>query len=114
MPVQIGRKLCSSPDCGKYQPCPDHGPKPFATSQRRRHTGSGWQQQRDAKYVLYRDDTICHVCGNPGATIVDHIIPVTEGGPDTLDNKAPIHAEPCHRIKTAEEAARGRARRGAA
>jgi 5-methylcytosine-specific restriction endonuclease McrA len=62
--------------------------------------------------VLYRDDTICHVCKRPGATIVDHIIPVNEGGADTVDNKAPIHAEPCHRVKSAAEAERGRARRG--
>ena len=111
MPVLIGPKLCSSPDCGKYQPCPIHGPKPFATSQRRRHTASGWEQQRQSRYVLYRDDTICHVCLRPGATQVDHVIPVTEGGADTVDNKAPIHVEPCHRIKSADEAARGRARR---
>lgn len=111
MPVQIGRKLCSDPTCGKYQPCPVHGKKPFETSQRRESTASGWQQQRDAEYVLYRDDTICHVCRRPGATVVDHVIPLAEGGPDTLENKAPIHAEPCHRIKSADEAARGRARR---
>ena len=110
MAVKIGRKLCTDPSCSKYQPCPIHGPKPFATSQRRERTSSGWQQQRDARYVLYRDDTICHVCHQPGATLVDHIIPTAEGGADTVDNKAPIHAEPCHREKTAAEAARGRAR----
>jgi 5-methylcytosine-specific restriction protein A len=112
MPIRIGNKLCGHPECGKYQPCPDHGSKPFATSTRRQHTQSGWQQSRDKKYVLYRDDTICHVCKRPGATIVDHIIPVNEGGADTVDNKAPIHAEPCHRVKSAAEAERGRARRG--
>lgn len=111
MSVQIGRKLCSDPDCSRYRPCPTHGAKPFVGSQRRQSTASGWQQQRDAQYVLYRDDTICHVCHRPGATQVDHIIPVSEGGSDTVDNKAPIHADPCHRVKTAEEAARGRARR---
>lgn len=110
MPVQIGRKLCSHPTCGNYQPCRLHGRKPYATSQRRRSTGSGWQQQRDAQYVLFRDDTICHVCHKPGATEVDHIIPISEGGPDTLRNKAPIHPEPCHRVKSAAEAARGRMR----
>lgn len=110
MPIQIGRKLCNHPDCAKYQPCPDHGPKPYETSRRRENTSSGWQQQREARYVLRRDLTICHVCGKPGATIVDHIIPVNEGGADSLDNKAPIHQEPCHRLKTAAEAQRGRER----
>lgn len=110
MPIRIGRKLCSDPKCGKYQPCPVHGPKPYETSTRRESTASGWQQSRDKEYVLYRDSTVCHVCGRPGATIVDHVIPVGEGGADTVENKAPIHAEPCHRLKTAEEARRGRER----
>jgi 5-methylcytosine-specific restriction endonuclease McrA len=110
MPIQIGPKLCNNPTCSRYQPCPDHGAKPFESSTRRVHTQSGWQQQREAQYVLYRDDTICHVCKRPGATIVDHIIPVNEGGTDDVSNKAPIHQEPCHRLKTADEAARGRAR----
>ena len=110
MATLIGKKLCASPDCGKYAPCPDHGPKPYAGSQRREHTSSGWAQQREARYVLYRDDTICHVCGRPGATEVDHIIPTAEGGADNPTNKAPIHIEPCHREKTAAEAARGRER----
>ncbi|HVT76988.1 MAG TPA: HNH endonuclease [Acidimicrobiales bacterium] len=60
---------------------------------------------------MRRDRGICHVCGQPGADQVDHVIPVAEGGPDTVDDKAPIHARPCHIAKTAEESRRGRARR---
>lgn len=54
---------------------------------------------------------ICHVCGKPGADQVDDVIPLAEGGPPTEANKRPIHAEPCHRLKTAAEAARARNRR---
>lgn len=53
----------------------------------------------------------CHVCGGFGADEVDHVIALEEGGPDTFDNRRPIHSKPCHVTKTAEEAARGRARR---
>lgn len=111
MPVQIGRKLCGHPECPNYQPCPIHGPKPWSTSRRRESTVSGWEQQRRAKRILFQYDTVCHVCHRPGATLVDHVIPLEEGGPDTDDNLRPIHPEPCHRVKTAAEAERGRARR---
>jgi 5-methylcytosine-specific restriction protein A len=110
MPIQIGPKLCKHPTCSRYQPCPVHAAKPFESSTRRQSTASGWAQQRDAQYVLYRDDTRCHICGLPGATQVDHVIPINEGGADSVDNKAPIHKVPCHQQKTADEAARGRAR----
>jgi 5-methylcytosine-specific restriction enzyme A len=53
---------------------------------------------------------MCHVCGQPGADEVDHVIPLARGGADTIANMRPIHAEPCHREKTAREAAVGRRR----
>ncbi|WP_313546448.1 HNH endonuclease signature motif containing protein [Corynebacterium sp.] len=43
------------------------------------------------------------------ATQVDHIIPVAEGGEDTVAN-CEATCDPCHDPKTQEEAARGRAR----
>ncbi len=61
--------------------------------------------------VLRRDAGICHVCRQPGAAEVDHILPVAEGGSHHLDNLAAIHADPCHRHKTRTEIARGQARR---
>lgn len=57
---------------------------------------------------MERDDAICHVCGLGGADQVDHVIPLAEGGGDGMDNRRPIHSEPCHREKTAREAQRGR------
>jgi 5-methylcytosine-specific restriction enzyme A len=107
--VQRALKLCSHPTCSSYAPCPTHAPKPWSTSRRREHTVSGWEQQRRAQRILYRDDTICHRCHRPGATLVDHVIPLEEGGPDTEDNLAPIHHD-CHEDKTAEEIKRGKER----
>jgi 5-methylcytosine-specific restriction endonuclease McrA len=59
---------------------------------------------------MRRHGGICHVCGGGDSDQVDHVIPLEEGGPDTDENKRPIHAVPCHREKTAAEAARARAR----
>jgi len=101
-------KVCSHFDCPNIMPCPDHERKPWEKSERRTRTRSGWEQQRRAKYVLEKHNTICHVCGYPGANEADHVIPLAEGGPDTTANMRPIHAEPCHREKTAEEARRAR------
>lgn len=92
--------------------CPTHQPKPWAGSTRRTRTSNGWQQQTEARQVMRRDARVCHVCGQPGATQVDHVVPVAQGGPDTLANKAPIHVD-CHNAKTASEAAQGRRRANA-
>lgn len=50
----------------------------------------------------------CHLCGepidyesiypHPDSFVVDHIIPLAQGGSDTLDNKAPSHSR-CNSIK---------------
>lgn len=60
---------------------------------------------------MARDHGICHVCRQPGADQVDHVICIAEDGPDTEENLAPIHSRPCHTEKTHREAERGRARR---
>lgn len=108
------RKICSHPECFELQPCPDHERKPWTGSKRSEHTNlSGSRQQKRAAYILQKYDTICHVCGHPGSDQADHVIPLAENGPDTTANMRPIHAEPCHREKTAAEAARARSIRGA-
>lgn len=58
--------------------------------------------------VLKRDRGICHVCHEPGADELDHIIPVVECerrglDPNVLTNLAAIHDVPCHRRKSAAE-----------
>lgn len=66
---------------------------------------SNWKHLRAG--VLKRDGGICHVCKQPGADAVDHIVPAFRGGTDDETNLAAIHdrAPPhCHRTKTAHEA----------
>ena len=98
--------------CGRPSPeghCAQHKPKPWATSQRRDRTRlSGWEEQRRAKRTLERYLYCCHYCGRKGADQVDHVVPLAEGGADEEWNLAPIHAEPCHRDKTAAESRRAR------
>lgn len=99
------KKICSHPNCFELQPCPEHKRKAWEGHKRNTKL-SGWEQQKRAKYVLLKHDTICHVCGNPGANEADHVIPLGEGGADNSANMRPIHAVPCHRDKTHAEAQR--------
>lgn len=108
-------KVC--PHCENFQPCPIHTPKPWASSKRSQRTVSGSRQQARARRVLAQHGGVCHVCGKAGATMVDHVVPLSPladpagvGGRDTEDNLRPIHPEPCHREKTQAEAARARRR----
>ena len=101
-------KICSARGCPNVAPCEEHTKKPWAGSGRASGTLSGSAQQKRSKRILARDQYICHVCGGFGADEADHVKPLGEGGPDTDENMAAIHREPCHREKTAEEAARAR------
>lgn len=69
---------------------------------------SGSKEQRLNRAVMELHDGRCHVCGELGSDQVDHVVPLAEGGSDGMDNRRPIHSEPCHREKTAAEAARAR------
>jgi 5-methylcytosine-specific restriction protein A len=103
------RKVCSQPGCPNFQPCPAHQRKPWGASRRSDLvTLSGSKQQKRSRHIILRDDGRCHVCGEHGANEADHVIALSEGGADTLDNMAAIHSEPCHREKTAAEARRAR------
>lgn len=109
-------KVCAEPRCFALTPtryCEAHAPTAWQGSTRGASLGgkSGWQQQRDAQRILRRFKRICHWCKRPGATQVDHVIPLAEGGTDTDDNKRPIH-ESCHKRKTQAESARAKAHPG--
>lgn len=61
--------------------------------------------------VIRRGKPPCHLCGNdidytlkspdPGSFEIDHIIPLTLGGADDLENLAPSHRR-CNRAKAAK------------
>lgn len=67
-----------------------------------------WPQLRAT--TLHEHRGRCHVCGQRGATEVDHIIPAYRGGTDHPTNLAPIHTQ-CHRTKTGREAQAARPQR---
>ena len=41
--------------------------------------------------VLREKGTICHLCGQAGATSADHIVPVALGGRTEISNCEPVH-----------------------
>lgn len=49
------------------------------------------QRSRLRAVVLVRDGGRCWLCGKLGATTIDHVIPRSLGGPDTLDNLRAAH-----------------------
>lgn len=116
-------KVCVDPHCPELQPCPVHQQKPWAESQGRRdRMRSGSKEQRINRAVMERHDGECHVCGLHGADEIDHVVPVSPAARlpehrhldnewvNGMENRKPIHSEPCHREKTAEERARAQRR----
>lgn len=73
----------------------------------RQATGHRWRQIRQR--ILARDCGMCCLCTTRGllelAEEVDHIVPVWDGGTDEDENLQSL-CKPCHRAKTAREAAR--------
>lgn len=50
--------------------------------------GPSWRRKR--AFVLGQSD-ICWMCGRPGATTVDHLVPLKDGGTSDLSNLRPAH-----------------------
>lgn len=62
--------------------------------------GRPWR--RTVARVIRRDGGICHICGRPDADSADHIVPRSQGGPDTMDNLRAVHhkvAPHCNMIR---------------
>lgn len=78
--------------------------KPTASS----NVTRGYQWQRTRRRILRRDDHECQIRGPRcavDATEVDKIVPISLGGSDTDDDNLRAVCVPCHRAKTAREAA---------
>lgn len=56
---------------------------------RKRLTGEKLQKLRQQVFTYYGRQ--CWLCGGDGADTIDHIIPVMDGGDDSLDNLRPAH-----------------------
>jgi 5-methylcytosine-specific restriction endonuclease McrA len=66
---------------------------------------TGRRRQERNRRILAASD-ICHICGNPGADSVDHVIPLARGGTEHAHNLAPAHHDVppfCNRVKGARE-----------
>jgi 5-methylcytosine-specific restriction protein A len=61
------------------------------------------------RQAVLRKHRMCNVCGINVSVDVDHIIPVFEGGDDTVFNAQGI-CKACHKIKTQHESSRARSR----
>lgn len=105
MPRTRAGAVCNIPGCPNDaidgSRCPDHKPKAWATSTRRRRLPSNWRRIRLA--AMQRDQHTCRVCGEP-ATEVDHI---AAGDDHSMGNLQAL-CTPCHQAKTKVESAVGR------
>jgi 5-methylcytosine-specific restriction protein A len=90
--------------------CEDHQIKPFAGAEDlwKAQRPKGWEKVR-LKFIK-DNGGMCASCGALNSRHVDHIKNLSEGGSWERENLQVLCA-PCHRTKTAKEAARGRARK---
>ena len=85
--------------------------KAWATRQGSGRGGRPWRRTREE--VLKRDSYLCQCedCKRlervRPAHEVDHVVPLAQGGTDSLSNLAAINHD-CHRVKTLKESAAGR------
>jgi len=71
-----------------------------------RPAGRGWMNTR--RRIALRDHYTCAGCGRiwlPNRDHVDHIVPREQGGSDDDSNLQLLCDDPCHKAKTAAEAA---------
>lgn len=53
--------------------------------------GNARRRMRLVRLVLAAKGRTCHLCGGPGATTADHLVPWSHGGRNELDNLEPAH-----------------------
>lgn len=62
--------------------------------------GNARRRLRLVRLVLAVKGRICHLCGLPGATTADHVIPWVHGGRNELENLEPAH-QGCNSVRGA-------------
>ena len=84
-----------------------------ATSRKSRQARGYGRAHEVMRQQVLREEPLCRIClalGRPRytpSTITDHIVPKAEGGGDERENYQGV-CSPCHKAKTAAEAARAR------
>lgn len=103
------KKLCShvGPEgsCAQLQPCPDHAPQPWASSNRRSELPPDWERRRRR---ILRRDPLCQlaiVCGGASLSVLVH----HAGDPlDHRDETLQGACEACHNVTIAQQSAEAR------
>lgn len=97
--------VCSR--CGPLRQAQDDAPKEDRRGSRHER-GYDWRWEKLRPVALARDLGLCCQCGRP-AELVDHIVPIRDGG-ERLDlNNLQSLCRACHDIKTADDLRRRRA-----
>lgn len=66
---------------------------------------SGRARMARNRRILAQSD-VCHICGEPGADSVDHVIALARGGTEDAANLRPAHHDVppfCNRVKSDKE-----------
>lgn len=104
------RKICSAIGCFELSPCPTHRKKAWAKTGEEPDRLRGRRATARRRYVLERDEFTCYICGQvklAADLVADHVVPLSQGGPDTTDALKAACLD-CHSIKSQAEAAKGR------
>lgn len=92
--------------CGRFQPCPEHTPKPWARKSANTTALTGRARQNFRTAQLAREPA-CRVCGATEDLEADHIVEIADGG--SLHD--PANAQTlCHDHHAAKTRAAARAR----
>lgn len=99
---------CTEPHCpnpvvkGK---CAEHQRPSWTQRSRWQPSSNTKRRKRTRQAVMQRDQGLCYVCGQSGATQMDHITPLHLGGSEyDMDNLGAIHSG-CHEMKSRRESA---------
>ena len=103
------RRPCTAPGCGVLvqggSRCDKHPVQQWMHRKPvKRITGRKLQRIRAEVFTA---DPLCALCRNAAAVIVDHKVPLAEGGEDEPHNRQGL-CDPCHDAKSKAEAMRGR------